>query len=139
MKHLVRPTPALVLASVFIAAGNLFATTCISKKPFKIQQVCGLVVVHDDVVPDVQVELVDLITDLPDVIKTVRTDTEGKFSFSNLPAGEYAIRVRSAGFATASQNFEVGKQKTETRCQKPITVKLEPAGGCSSVSVTRKR
>jgi carboxypeptidase family protein len=139
MKHMVRQMSAFLLVSVSLAAGDLFATTCIAMKPFEIQQICGSVVVHGDVARDVQVELVDLNTDLPDVIQTVRTDTEGKFSFSNLSAGEYAISVRSSGFSTASQNLIVGKRKSKTGCQRPIRVKLEPAGSCSSVSVASKR
>jgi hypothetical protein len=138
MKVPLRLPTVLLLVSTVLTIEQLSATTCVQIKPFKVNQLCGLVVDRDNVpIPGATIQLVDLRTDLPDVVDTVRSDAQGNFKFADASPGEYAIRAKFSGFATANQNLLVRKSKPETACRKPISVKLQLAGECSSVSIGR--
>ncbi|MBV9623990.1 MAG: carboxypeptidase regulatory-like domain-containing protein [Acidobacteria bacterium] len=42
---------------------------------------------------------------------TVRTDSQGQFSFANLAAGEYRLTAESPGFVPVTRTLEVGQQR----------------------------
>jgi 5-hydroxyisourate hydrolase-like protein (transthyretin family) len=134
MKRRLQWITALGLVTTLFHVEYLTASSCKQLKSFEVQQLCGLVIGRDGVpIPGVVVELVDLRTDLPDIVQTVTTDNQGKFKFADAPVGEYALSVHKTGFAPANQNFRLLKQKHSTRCRRPINVRLELAGSCSSV------
>ena len=126
---------ALMLSCVLAVHLNASATTCVSNKKFKVTQVCGRVTDFRNVpVPMVDVELLDTHSV---TLQQGLTDENGIFTLPNVANGEYAIRVRYVGFAAAWQPFIVTKDKPSTRCKRPMQVRLEPAGRCSSVSKAR--
>ena len=136
-----RSLPALVLV-MFLALATQYApaTSCIQSKRFKVRQVCGVVVAPEGTpMPHVPVELIDLKTDLPDVVQAVETDNQGRFVLPDVPAGEYAMRVRLSGFATASQNFELNKRGEKGGCKRRITIQMQVAGRCSTISLAHKQ
>jgi 5-hydroxyisourate hydrolase-like protein (transthyretin family) len=132
-----RSLSVLVLVTFLaLAAQHAPATSCIQSKRFKVKQVCGVVVAPEGTpMPHVLVELIDLATDLPDVVQAIETDNEGRFALPDVPAGEYAMRVRLSGFATASQNFVVSKRG----CKHPIAIQMQVAGRCSTISLAHKQ
>jgi 5-hydroxyisourate hydrolase-like protein (transthyretin family) len=89
--------------------------------------------------PHVLVELTDLRTNLPDVVQTVETDSQGRFSMPDVPPGEYAVGVHLSGFATASQNVMIRKGGGKGGCKKPITIQMQVAGRCSTVFLVHKQ
>src|SRR5205823_5797179 len=59
-------------------------------------------------VPDAEVQLIDMATNTP---HTATTNTDGRYSFSNVPVGDYNLEVRKQGFAmsrVANQHVQVG-------------------------------
>ena len=88
--------------------------------------------------PHVAIELIDLNTDLPD-IQTVETDNQGKFALPDVPVGEYAVRVRLSGFATASQNLVVNERGDKRGCETLLSIQMQVAGRCSTISLAHKR
>jgi hypothetical protein len=71
------------------------------------------------------------------ILQQAATNDKGIFSFQSIMKGEYVIQIRYAGFATAWQPFFVTKNKKNVRCDKPMKVRLEFAGRCSSISKTK--
>jgi len=136
-----RSLAVLVLVTVLALATQYApATSCIQSKRFKVKQVCGVVVAPEGTpISHAGVELIDLNTNLPDVVQTVETDKEGRFALPDVPAGEYAVRVRLSGFATASQNFVVSKRGGKGGCKKPITIQMQAAGRRSTISPGHKQ
>jgi hypothetical protein len=132
--------PALALL-VFLALATQCApaTSCIQNKPFKVKQVCGVVVAPDGTpMPHVLIELMDFNTDLPGKAQGVETDKEGRFALPDAPGGEYAVSVRLPGLATASQNFVVSEPRDQRRCKERIVIQMQVAGRCSTISLARK-
>jgi len=129
-------TPIVLMLSCVLAVHlNASATTCVSNRKFKVTQVCGRVTDVSNVpTPMVDVELLDAHSV---TLQQGLTDKDGIFTLANVAKGEYAIRVRYSGFAAALQPFIVTKDKPNTRCNRPMQVRLEPAGHCSSVSKAR--
>jgi hypothetical protein len=122
----------ICVLSAYLNAG---ATTCVSNKKFKVKQVCGRVTDPSNApIPMVSVELSDAHSV---VLQQASTNDKGIFSFQSIMKGEYVIQIRYAGFATAWQPFIVTKNKQDVRCNKPMQVRLEFAGRCSSISKAR--
>jgi hypothetical protein len=135
-----RSLPELVLVA-FLALATQYApaTSCVQSKRFKVKQVCGVVAAPEGTpMPHVAIELIDLNTDLPD-IQTVETDNQGKFALPDVPVGEYAVRVRLSGFATASQNLVVNERGDKRGCERPLSIQMQVAGRCSTISLAHKR
>ena len=59
----------------------------------------------------------------PETKATAETTTapDGKFSFENLPAGQYILRVEKPGFASLFREFNVG---TDSKLERGLTLKL---------------
>ena len=130
----------LVVTFLAVTAQHAHPTSCIQNKPFKVKKVCGVVVAPEGTpMSHVRVELVDPRTELPDFVQAVETDNEGAFILSNVKPGEYGLRVRLSGFATASQNIAVTAHDRSSRCKRPIRVHMQVAGRCSSISMNRKQ
>jgi len=126
-----------VLSLTFVAVAGLYgeATTCVSNKKFKVKQACGTVTDPAGApIPTVDVELVD---NQSVVLQRALTDEDGRFNMPNVAKGEYVLRVKSPYFAAAWQPFIVTKSSANARCSKPMEVRLETAGRCSSVSKPR--
>lgn len=72
-------------------------------------------------IPDAKVSLYN-----PDTTLTQETTTtpDGKFSFYNLPAGEYILRIERSGFASLFREFNV---QAESRVERGLVLKLAPA------------
>jgi hypothetical protein len=114
-----------------------FGNVCVANRKFKVNRVCGSVRDKDRVVvPDAFVLLkrVDDQTDL----KRVSTDQEGKFQFSDIPSGEYELRVKYSAFADAWQPITVTKPDKSGKCSKPMSANMEFIGGCSSIEKFKK-
>jgi hypothetical protein len=129
-----RKTTGSVLLLVFVLVAGLYgtATTCVSNKKFKVKAVCGIVTDPTGVpIPKVDVELLD---NHSVVSQRVITNDEGRFDVPTVPKGEYVLRVKSPLFVPAWQPFIVSKSSANSRCNKPMQVRLDLAGRCSSVS-----
>jgi hypothetical protein len=122
----------LVLIFALAVSLDAGATTCVANKIFKVKKVCGRVVDPTGVpIPRVEVELLD---SQSSILRKAITNDSGIFDIQNVLPGQYAIRVRFAGFATAWQPFVLTENKANARCNKPMEVHLELAGSCSSVN-----
>ena len=121
----------LVLIFVLVVYPDTGATTCVANKIFKVKQVCGRVVDPTDAaIPGVEVELLDSHSN---ILQKALTNESGTFDMRNVLPGQYVIRMQFAGFATAWQPFVLTKSKPNVGCNKPMQVRLEVAGRCSSV------
>jgi len=126
-----------VLAFIFVLAvyQDTGATTCVANKIFKVNQVCGRVVDPTGApIPGVEVELLNSHST---ILQKALTNESGTFGVQNVLPGQYVIRVRFAGFATAWQPFVLTKNKPNATCNKLIQVNLGLAGRCSSVNKPR--
>ena len=132
----------LVFASItFLALSTQYAaaTSCIQRKRFNVKQVCGIVVgPGGEPIADVLVELLDSRTDVPGLAENIKVDNKGRFILREVPAGKYEVRVRLSGFATASQNIMLTKDGDNSGCKSPITIQMQVAGLCSTVSPAHK-
>ena len=120
----------LILLLVFagLYAG---ATTCVSNKKFKVKMACGTVTDPTGVpIPKVDVELLD---SQSVVLERTITDEDGHFNVPSVAKGEYVLRVKSPYFVDAWQPIIVTKSSANSRCSKPMEVRLDLAGRCSSV------
>jgi hypothetical protein len=127
----------LVLLLIFLLIAGLYAgaTTCVSNKKFKVKKACGTVTDPTGVpIPKVDVELLD---NQSVVLRRAITDEDGRFNVPNVAKGEYVLRVKSAFFVVAWQPIIVTKTSANSRCSKPMEVRLDLAGRCSSVSKPR--
>src|SRR5437016_3461748 len=75
----------------------------------------------------------------PEGVQEIPSDQEGRFAFSNVPDGQYELRVKSRGFWDAWQPFVVNQSHEERKCSRPIRVVMVPAGGCSYVKNAWKK
>ena len=67
--------------------------------------------------------------------RSVRTDTRGNYTATNLPAGDYTITFTSNGFKTYSaQNLILNVAQTRT-----VNVKLQPGAVSQTVTVSQNR
>ena len=135
------PLAALALSAFLVFATQCAtATSCIQSKPFKVKQVCGVVLAPEGTpMPRVLVELMDFNTDLPGKVQSVETDKQGKFALPEAPGGKYAVSVRLSGLATASQNFVVSEHHDRGGCKDRIVIQMQVAGRCSTISLGRKQ
>lgn len=132
-----RKIPWLVLLLIFLVVAALYlgATTCVSNKRFKVKKACGTVTDPMGVpIPKVDVELLN---NQSVVLKRAITDEDGRFNVPNVARGEYVLRVKSPYFVVAWQPIIVTKNSANSRCNKPMEVRLGLAGRCSSVSKPR--
>ena len=134
MKHKI--TSFVLLLIVLVVAGLYAgATTCVSNKKFKVKKACGTVTDPMGVpIPKVDVELLD---NQSVVLERAITDEDGRFNVPNVAKGEYVLRVKSPYFVQAWQPIIVTKNSANSQCGKPMEVRLELAGRCSSVSKAR--
>jgi hypothetical protein len=126
-----------VLLLIFLVVAGLYAgsTTCVSNKRFKVKMVCGTVTDPTAVpIPKVDVELLD---GQSVVLERAITDESGRFNVPNAAKGKYALRVKSPYFVVAWQPIIVTQKSANSRCSKPMEVRLDLAGRCSSVSKPR--
>jgi len=56
----------------------------------------------------------------PDLKQGTATDTDGRFSFANLPRGRFTVQITSLGYNTISQSVDTGNGQ-------PLDFKLSPA------------
>ena len=134
MKHQVIRS---VLLLIFVVVAGLYvgATTCVANKKFTVKKACGTVTDPTGVpIPKVDVELLDKQSV---VLQQTLTDEDGDFNVPNVAKGEYVLRVKSPYFVSAWQPIIVTKNSANSRCGRPIKVRLEVAGRCSSVSKPR--
>src|SRR5579863_4883091 len=127
----------LVLLLIFLVVASLYAgaTTCVSNKKFKVKKACGTVTDPTGVpIPKVDVELLD---NQSVVLQRAITDEDGRFNLPNVVKGEYVLRAKSPYFVFAWQPIIVKKNSANSRCSKPVEVRLDLAGRCSSVSKPR--
>src|SRR6266853_758585 len=89
----------------------------------------GVVEAPDDaVVPGASVVLTAAAADAP---LTTKSDDEGEFSFNNVPAGEYVLRVKAPGFKDARLPVTIG-----LTAMRPIRVRLKISSLTEAVTVT---
>jgi hypothetical protein len=121
-----------VVTFVGLFSISTFGTTCVAGKSFKVRQVCGHV--RDFAGASIPGAIIQISPKgRADSISKTNTDSSGNFRFEGLPAGEYEMRVKFAGFWDASQNFELARPAAAAECKRPIRVVMKPAGGCSYV------
>jgi carboxypeptidase family protein len=121
----------LVIATI-LSVASASATTCIANREFKLRQVCGVVTDKSGAsISKVNVKLLDANSA---VISNAETNANGEFVITNVRDGNYILRVKFDGFATAWQRFRVHHSKRDKMCGRPIRVRLELAGHCSVVS-----
>jgi Carboxypeptidase regulatory-like domain len=134
MKHKIT---SLVLLLIVLVVDGLYAgaTTCVSNNKFKVKKACGTVTDPMGVpIPKVDVELLD---NQSVVLERAITDEDGRFNVPNVAKGEYVLRVKSPYFVQAWQPIIVTKNSANSQCGKPMEVRLDLAGRCSSVSKPR--
>ena len=128
----------LILCSVVLTSDGSFATSCVWGKSFRVRRVCGIVTdLTGAVIPNANVEIdtydLDTLKTKAKVSETT-SDSEGRFSMEHVQAGKYIIRTKVAGFAEATQPFEVANPSSKASvCTKLIEIVLRPAGSCSGV------
>lgn len=124
-------TSVVFLVVVVAVGSHLHATTCVANKKFKVKALCGEVTdPYGAPIPKVDVELLD---NQSEVLQQVASGTDGHFSVPRVTKGEYILRVKSPYFVTAWQPVVVRKSNANDHCGKPIRVRLDVAGRCSSV------
>jgi TonB family protein len=71
-------------------------------------------------IPNAKVSLYD-----PDTgaSQEAKTTTDGKFTFANLPAGEYILRIEKPGFASLFREFNV---QPDSKVERGLVLKLGP-------------
>jgi hypothetical protein len=88
----------------------------------------GVVEAPDDaVVPGANVVLTTSTADGP---LTAKTDEDGEFAFTNVPAGEYVLRVKAPGFKDARLPVTIG-----LTAMRPIRVRLKISSLTEAVTV----
>src|SRR5438105_3778179 len=116
----------------------LHGTTCVAGKSFKVRQVCGTVTDKPGAaISDAKIELVP--KGHPEGVQEIPSDQEGGFAFSNVPDGQYELRVKFRGFWDAWQPFVVNRSHEERKCSRPIRVVMVTAGACSYVKNAWKK
>jgi hypothetical protein len=121
-----------------LLTGSSFATSCVWGKKFKIRQVCGQVRdAYGAEIPDATVQLSR--QGQEEVVKEAQTAADGTFSLPNIASGNYVIRIKSAIFWDASQDFQLTRPAKGARCSHPIRVVMKPAGSCSYVENAWKK
>jgi hypothetical protein len=134
MKHMITWLDQLL---IFLVLAGVYAgaTTCVSNKTFKVKMACGTVTDPTGVpIPKVDIELLD---SQSVVLERATTDEDGRFNVPSIAKGEYVLRVKSPYFVVAWQTIIVTKNNANSRCSKPMEVRLDLAGRCSSVSKPR--
>jgi hypothetical protein len=114
-----------------------FGNVCVANRKFKINQVCGVVRDKDGVVVPGASVLLKRVDDQTN-LKRVSTDQEGHFQFSDIPSGEYELRVKYSAFADAWQPITVASPSKSGKCRKPMSANMEFIGGCSSIEKFKK-
>ena len=124
-----------LVALLLLLQSPAAATTCVAERVFKVAHVCGTVLDSTGVpIPKVEVELLDMHSA---VLQRTLTDDSGRFRFPDVTKGKYVVRVKYSGFADAWQPFIVTKKSAGAPCKKPMQVRLDVAGRCSSISKPR--
>jgi hypothetical protein len=121
-----------ILAVLFALSASSFATSCIWGKKFKTHKVCGIVRdVYGAEMPGATVRVERPETE--EVVAESQTGGDGSFALEDLAAGDYVIRVKSRGFADASQSFRLVHPDKGEGCRIPVRVAMDVAGRCSGV------
>jgi hypothetical protein len=68
-----------------------------------------------------------------EIIAESQAGIGGAFAIENLAAGDYIIRVKSRGFADASQSFRLVNPDHRQGCRVPVRVVMDVGGRCSGV------
>lgn len=115
---------------LFFAGGISHATTCIAPPPPKpIHHICGVVIDPlGEPIPNAKVTILENGRELV----ALQTGKDGKFSFAQLQAGHYDIRVDADGFKSAGSSIVIAKPST--KCKRALQVLLDVGMGCSGIS-----
>jgi phosphatidate phosphatase APP1 len=104
------------------------ATECIAVRVKPIRHICGVVVnLLGERLPNARVTVLNGETQLV----AVQTDSDGHFSFENLKAGNYNIRVEADDYKTAWSPIIL--VKPAANCKRGLRVVLSIGMGCSGM------
>jgi len=125
-------TPFASLAAaafLLLGAGMAHATECVAVRVKPIRHICG--VVYDPTHEPIPNAKVTIIKDGHE-LSSVQSDGDGKFTFGQLDAANYVVRVQAQGFLTAEALVVV--VRPTAKCKRGLEVVLELGLGCSSIS-----
>jgi len=109
------------------------ATTCILVPIKPIRHVCGMLTNQlGEPIPNAKVAILRGARE----IVSVQTSEDGKFSFEQLEAGNYEIRVQADHYNSVQSPFILVKPKT--KCKRALQVILAAGMSCSSVGLIKR-
>jgi hypothetical protein len=129
-------TPRAILAVVGVGLILLAPTRtscaneCVALRVKPIRQICGIVFdPRGERIPNARVTVLDGETQ----VVVSQTDKDGHFSFENLKAGNYDIRVEADGYSSAWSPIVLVNPSGKSK--RGLRVVLNPGGmACSSMS-----
>jgi len=117
---------AVAALVALLCAGEVVATTCV-QGPTHIRRIAGVVVDPQGVpIPGIDVVLRGI--DAVEIVKQ-RTDEDGRFVFEQ-EKGKFVLRAMAPGFLRAEGEIQVSRYGSG----KQLTIRLAPAGDCSSIT-----
>jgi uncharacterized protein (DUF2141 family) len=124
---------ATLLAALFLVLHGAVsaATTCVEMPPLKpLHRICGVVFFPSgDRIANAKV----LVLQAGKVIALQQTSDDGKFSFDQLKAGNYELRVRVEGGGVAATQVVLVNSKA--KCKQEVAVNMSLNGVCSGFSL----
>ena len=108
------------------------ATTCILVPVKPIRHVCGTVINElGEPIPNATVTILSGEAS----VASVQTNNDGKFSFEQLKAGSYSIRIQAEYYHSVKSPINI--VKPETKCKRALEVMLTVGTACSSIGQTK--
>jgi hypothetical protein len=118
----------LMSAFLLLPVSVVSANTCVALpvKPISIRHVCG-VVKNQAGEKITNAELI-LLKDGMEV-KTVQSDSNGRFDFGRVEAGQYALRAQSHGYKPVQDRIVINRPSTKSNLGLEVELPLVTCGG----------
>jgi len=125
---------AIIVGFVLLLPSKVsYATTCVPVPIKPIRHVCGIVTNQlGEPIPNAKVTILRGIMKLA----SVQTSEDGRFSFQELEAGNYYIRVEADNYKSAQSPIVL--VKPTTKCKQSLEVLLAVGTACSGVGLAKR-
>jgi len=108
----------IVLATLLLTTSGAGANVCVNKQ-LKIRHVCGEIIdAKGQPIPSAKVTI--LRGELP--LREERSDSDGTFTFPQLGAGQYGIRIESPGFPAG--NYTIIVESPAASCKRSLRIQM---------------